>query len=332
MNRQLKLLTLLALALSFSAFATTKPLSSDLGSRIGTGDQYVQYLAKGSAIADSGSIWVAIVDLQRNIINVTTRDQSLRDSSYHEFIPGNTFKVSLSGELSWSEEEGSFTYSYELHSDTSSLTLIDFLRLEKRLDCKQMLGPPGWAAADFAKDYEWSQVRENTELRPGKDLSGFGLKTACPPRIGSFEIWGKSIEIRSSGWDEVSWSIAGGAEFDNHGIIGATIVPGPCPEMIEPVDLVDSMIGVLWTLVENGYMSADTKYSVHAIFNNLKGAMLHRSEHKFQNLEQHVNDALNALEQYHEVMQPEAWGYITENLKYMLKHPDIIVFKRAMWD
>jgi len=200
------------------------------------------------------------------------------------------------------------------------------------MDCRQMLGPPGWVAHDFGESYDWSNFRENDMLKPGGTIAGFGFKTGCPPRLGKFEIWGAEIEMSGAGWDEDSWSIPATIAGENRDVSGITIVPGPCPEMIEPVDLTDLLMYSLWKLVDNGYMDRETEYAVHMILNNLKGAMLHRSEHKFQNLEQHVNDALNALEEYHEVMQPEAWGYITENLKYMLKHPNIVVFKRAMWD
>ena len=332
MNRIILLVSVITISCYSLSNSTSKLFTGNLQEIIGKSDQWIHYYAKGDSISESGTGWVAIVDIQKTTINVTMRDESLRDSSYHEFIPGNSFTIWISGDLKWDEQEQLYTYSYELQSDSSSVSSVDLFRLEKFLNCREMLGPPGWAAIDFYENYyDWSNVRENEILEPGGKKTGFGLKTSCPPHLGEFEVWGRSKEIKSYGWDETTWSIAGGADFDTHGIVGVVVLPGSCPEVIEPVDWVDKIMYSLWKLVANGYMNQATEKAVHIILNDLKGAMLHKSEHSIELLEEHVNMALDELAEYEEDMEPEAWGYIVENLNYMLRHTDIIVFKRSMW-
>ena len=331
MVRCITLIAVLMLLCSANAYSTGKALAGNLEVRIGTGNEWWYYYDKGSNIPDSGSYLVAIVNLQKQTINIAARDIALRDSLYRKFIPGNTFIVWLSGDLKWSEQEELYTYSYELHSDSSSTTSVDLLRLEKFLNCREMLGPPGWVASDFGEIYDWSNVRESQILKPGGEISGYGFKTSCPPRLGIFGIFGETIDLGGAGWDEVTWTDASGIANDNRSVSGITIIPGPCPEVIEPVDWVDKIMYSLWKLVANGYMNQATEKAVHIILNDLKGAMLHKSEHSIELLEEHVNMALDELAEYEEDMEPEAWGYIVENLNYMLRHTDIIVFKRSMW-
>jgi hypothetical protein len=324
MTTRSRLLMLMVLAAPFHAFATTKPLSGDLQSRIGTRDQWVEYVAKGSSIADTGYYLVAIVDLQKHTINVTARDKVMRDSLYYEFIVGNTFKAWLSFDLKWIEAEDLLQYSYQLESDTSSITKIVFFSVEWMLDCKEVLSPAGWTADG---QYHWMTHEDSYKLKPGSKRDGFGLKSECPPLLGLFEIRGETIEIKGGGWNEVTWTDASGIAGENRSVSGLTIVPGPCPESIEPVDWIQRISIGLYQLLEPGYIDQPTLSTVYAILNNLKATLMHEEEQTLELLEVHVNNALSELETYHNDMEPEAYGYITENLRHMLRNKDIIHFE-----
>jgi hypothetical protein len=50
-------------------------------------------------------------------------------------------------------------------------------------------------------------------------------------------------------------------------------------------------------------------------------------EPKLDNLIDYVNDTLAELEDFQDRIEPEAYGYIAENLKHMLRNTDIIQFE-----
>jgi hypothetical protein len=328
-EQKMKNYTIFAILFTFSisicANATSKAFSGNLQSRIGSEKPWIHYYEKNATMPDSGSLWIAIVDLQNHSIIVTTRDTVSRDTMYYHFIPGNTFKIRVSAEVNWNEEEKLHIYSYQLRSDTTSIAKIVFFTVEWMLDCREILSPHRWVGDGL---YRWMSHEDKYKLESGGQLSGFGLKSSCPPRLGKFEIRGETIELGGEGWDEVSWSIAASVAGDNRSVSSKTIVPGPCPEKIEPVDWTQKLAISLYELHSLGYIDNESRIGMYGILDTLKYALMHQSEQTLQKLETHVNSALENLEAYQDDIEPEAWGYITENLKYMLRHKDVIVFKR----
>jgi hypothetical protein len=324
MNKSIFLIIIVSLNCLMSANARNRGISGDLGKNIGIGDEILQYVEKGTTIPDSGSTYIAIVDLKNRTINVTTRDKETRDSVTHYFIAGNAFKVWISAEVNWHEEEEAFHYSYQLESDTSSLTDIWFLSVEWIFDCQEIFGPPGWLTSDI---YQWSNFRDSQKIRPGGKLSGFGLKSSCPPRLGKFSVRGDEIELASYGWNEGTWDIATEPPAQNWGIKGETIIPGPCPERIEPLGWIRKTRYALFKMQNLGYLDSKTSDEIGDLLIELNRSIMEHEEVTVELLESFVNDKLDELEPYRDRVEPEAWGFITENLKYMLRHIDLIYFK-----
>jgi hypothetical protein len=111
------------------------------------------------------------------------------------------------------------------------------------------------------------------------------------------------------------------------GVKVKTIVPGPAPESIELVEWTKRILVTLKYLISSGYMTNQIDESVNQILIQLNSVFRYEENHSLEKLEQEINQALGALEPYRNQMEPEAWAFITENLKYVLRNLDIVRFK-----
>jgi len=290
-------------------------------------DQSVEYFVKGDSIPVTGTPFVAIVDTASESILVTTRDESRRDSVHYEFIPGDRVNFWISASLSWDDEKKSLVYTYELHSNTSSLVPIWSINLEWKNEALEMIRPKGWYSSSLGKNYSWSPFYGTDDIKPGHSLEGFGFRSSCPPLLGSASIWGREISLSESGIDEFTGDIFYGVSGNHMIAEDRTIIPGLCPESIVPDAWVDRIAVDLGDLRNNGYIGNQQMDEIRGILIHLRDMLRRPEEQKLSRLEEVVNETLNQLAQYEGQIEPEAYGYITENLKHMLRNLDIILFE-----
>jgi hypothetical protein len=327
MNVKLLCSCLLIVFAFADAIGTGKPISG----HIPQGNQivdFVQYIYKGSPYFDlqEASI-IAEIDTTDHSITLLAPLIAPPDSLYIRFVPSNLFTVTLSAEVTWSQETESYLYEYAVKSDASSVTPIGYFQIEWWNDYKEVFVPEGWTAGniDTRRVNYWSNILHN-EILSGDSLSGIGYESYGPPRLTAFEIWGTMKTIDQQGDDEYFGSIYSGISTKYRGVKGFTIAAWVSPESIEPVDWFDKICDVV-ILVTEGYLSRETEEAIYPILYGLSEKFQLTENQKLSKLEEEVNAALDALEPYREQMQPEAQAFIFENLRYILRHQDIVKFK-----
>jgi hypothetical protein len=327
MTTKSRLLMLMVLAAPFHAFATTKPLSGDLQSRIGTRDQWVEYFMKGDSIPETGTSYIAIIDTSNQSIMVTTRDVSSRDSLFYHFIPTDRVIFDLSACIEWEEGSGSLLYSYALHCDSTSSIPIDNMDTELENDIKEISAPKGWTGIQVRKDYSWSRLYGTPLIKPGESLSGFDLRSISPPVLGDIFVMGEEKILGQAGEDFLLFDVASAVGSNHYRVKVETIVPGISPEAIDPVEWTSRIYDSLRDLRNAAFMSNQDMQDLQNLIGTLFAKIVRIKEPKLDNLIDYVNDTLAELEDFQDRIEPEAYGYIAENLKHMLRNTDIIQFE-----
>ena len=85
----------------------------------------------------------------------------------------------------------------------------------------------------------------------------------------------------------------------------------------------------IYDFIDYGYLDDNEVYTIYPILSNLAAALRDSANQNLDSLEVRVNETLTQLEP---VVAPpvddEARGYIMENLRYILRNPDKVRFKR----
>jgi len=285
---------------------------------------------EGDTLPSEFCPYLAFLYPEHQMIKATYRDSTLWDSLYLTFIPGDRFTAYLLGQARWSEERQALEYDYTLISESTSLVPIARLELEKKVDCIEIYGPRSYVATDKLGDsYEWSNFRKEDLILPGSRLSAMGIRCTCPPVLGWVKVYGVAKELKNTILDDWAFTEAQGAESYYRYAEGKTIVPGPCPERIEPVDWVMRVALGIYDFIDYGYLEDSEVYTIYPILSNLAAALRDSVNQNLDSLEVRVNETLTELEP---VVTPpldhEARGYIMENLRYILRNPDKVKFKR----
>jgi hypothetical protein len=298
----------------------------------------VQYVLKGKPLMelDRAPI-VAIFDAADNSITVSYPYFGDPDSLFVRFVPGNLISIRLSAGVEWIDNFASYDYTYTLYSETSSKRPIWEFEIEWFNDYKGVFSPHGWLVESLNRPsgrmYAWNAFQENDYLQPGDSLSGMGFSSTAPPVIAPFRVWGyREIMVRrflenDRAAAEALGSAYSEVEHQTASIEGYTIAPGVKPEMIEPVEWFSRIDAPTARLVTGGYLTRDMDEQIHEVFLPLISMFRKSQSHTLDKLNQEINAALAALAPYQDQMEPEAWAFITENLKYVVRHLDIVTFK-----
>jgi len=327
MDALILLVYMVALVFSADSFARGKPISG----RIPQGNQivdFVQYINKGSPYFDlEQAPVIAEIDKSDHSLTIFAPLIAPRDSLFIRFVPSNLFTATLSADVSWNEATGTYRYNYSISSESGSITPIGYFQIEWWNDYKEVLVPEGWTAGniDTRRVNYWSNILHH-EIVGGDSLSGIGYESYGPPRLTAFEIWGTMKTIDQQGDDEYFGSIYSGISTKYRGVKGRTVAAWVAPELIEPVDWFDKICDVI-ILVNEGYLSRETEEAIYPILYGLSEKFQLTENQKLSKLEEEVNAALVTLEPYREQMEPEAQAFIFENLRYILRHQDIVKFK-----
>jgi hypothetical protein len=321
-------------AFGVSKMINGKPIPIDT---IVTMTSSVQFIKPGDPYFDLDSApIVALVNDTNHTITVCAPTMGNKDSLFFQFIPGNQIAVRISSIIHWEENKGLYSYEYLLCSDTSSVVPIWYFSIDNSGLYEEASSPEGWMLKAFPKQnkVKWADVRGPNQLLPGDSLTGFGLGSSTPPMIAHFEIWGQNKELRSefSGYDSATVFILADIYSDIStkymGLDGSLLAPDSEIENIEPVDWIYNRLGQkINVLTQMGYLDQSIETTVLSILENLSEVFKSKENQSATMLSERINTALAALEPYRNQMEPEAWAFITENLKYVLRHLDIVQFK-----
>jgi hypothetical protein len=323
----------LIMIISSGALATSN-LISGKKMRIGTVEDGVQYVKKGTQYLDLVK-WPVVVALNDSdgSIEVFAPNLAPIDSAYFRFIPGNLISVRLSVEVTWDENLSLFHYSYTLISDASSLRPIELFETEWINYYWETESPDKWNLLSIPQQGRngWATIGDHNMIMPGNSKSGFGFLSAAPPVMATFKVRGKTENLVyrfSEKYEEILGNVEGKVKSMYRSVEGLTIVPGICPERIEPVQWISHAIYFkLDLLMKNGYIDQKNIDNIRMVVANLVNPFKSKENHSTEKLEQEINTTLAALAPYQDQMEPEAWAFITENLKYVLRHLDIVQFK-----
>ena len=158
-------------------------------------------------------------------------------------------------------------------------------------------------------------------------MPGIGYQSYGPPVLTEFKLWGNSEILGQYGEDEMFGSIYSGISDKFRGVEGITIAAWVSPESIEPVDWFRRVSTSIPILKNSGYLDNRVQSEIYPSVYSLYETFRLKENQTIEILEQHINTALAALAPYQSQMQPEAWAFITENMKYVLRHLDIVTFK-----
>ena len=293
----------------------------------------VQYIAKDSAYLNlEEAPIVAEMDTRDHSITLYAPLIAPPDSLYISFVPGNLFTAQLQAIVEWDNQSGTYRYFYDIISDSSSVTPIWHFEIEWWDDYKQTYAPEGWSARSLHPTLHerrvnyWSSFSRN-QIQKGDKLPGIGYQSYGPPVLTEFKLWGNSEILGQYGEDEMFGSIYSGISDKFRGVEGITIAAWVSPESIEPVDWFRRVSTSIPILKNSGYLDNRVQSEIYPSVYSLYETFRLKENQTIEILEQHINTALAALAPYQSQMQPEAWAFITENMKYVLRHLDIVTFK-----
>jgi len=328
----MKSLIALICVISFSFYTDSLSKGKSLSGEIPKGNRIVdgvQYIAKGSPYLDlyQASI-VAELDPSDHSITLYAPLIAPPESLYIRFIPSSLFSASLSAGASWDAQTQAYSYQYSITSDSGSVTPIGHLEIEWWNDYKRVFVPRGWIGGRVLSrrvNY-WSDILY-ARICAGDSLSGIGYESYGPPVLTKFELWGELKVLDAKGSDEMFGSIYSGISEKFRGVKGITIAAWVSPESIEPVDWFMRVCTGVPILKNSGYLDRQIQSAIYPSLYALQEEFQLKESQSLDKLGQEINTALAALEPYHNQMEPEAWAFITENLKYVLRHLDIVTFK-----
>ena len=328
MNSRIVIFCLTIIMFSSTVFATGKSISGEFpkGNQIIDG---VQYINKGTQPfdLDQASV-IAEIDPSDHSVTLTIPSIAPPESLYIRFIPSNLFSATLSTEVTWNAPSETYKYKYTIISDQGSITPIRYFDIEWWNDYKRLYKPEGWSAKSIhsRRVNIWSTYADET-IHGGDSLSGLGYESYGPPHLTEFEIWGDMKTLHQRGDNEWFGSIYSGIATKYRGVKGITIAAWVSPESIEPVNWFGNICFKMPILVSAGFIQKDIEKSIYPILYDLWETFQTKENHSIDKLEQKINDVLSALEPYYNQMETEAQAYIFENLKYVLRHTDIVTFK-----
>jgi hypothetical protein len=289
----------------------------------------IQYIRKGEPYLDlSKAPIVATFDEADNSITLTSPRAGAPDSLYYRFIPGDLISVRLSADVAWDVDTHVYRYDYAVKSLPASKTPIEELAIDEQFEFLGMGSPKGWIGF-FNRDlkrYLWTHYAELDSIVSGDSISGFSFISSGPPTLGRFFVASKIRLIDFKAEDDI-FADAYFKIVDSHkGVEGTTLVPSPRPEKIEATEWVMEILSNFGDLRRNGYIPEEDYSDLREIMRDLNRQLRSLESPTSEVWSPLVDSTLIDLTQYQSLIQPEAYSYITENIKYMQRNKDIVWF------
>ncbi len=320
---------LLSVIFTFFLFSTTSSISKIYsGKEIKTNTiiDNQQIIEKGKPLLDIEKAPIVIFyDKTDQSLKFTLSGSDHPDSLLYHVIPGDRVSVRIAASITWDENERLYQYIYEVQSLEESKIPINMISTKLGFEPNRILSAEGWGIYQSGGHNSWSQFK-NPILLPGNSVSGFGFQSSGPPKLGIFFIRGESAIYKESldGWEpleKISTFL-----IDLQRVECLTLIPAPRPEKIRADNWISSIEKSISKLKSNGYIPKDFIKNIRDILSNLHDQMYKAENPPFSVWNGYIESALADLVPYETKIEPEAWSYITENLKYMQRNKDIVWF------
>jgi hypothetical protein len=282
--------------------------------------------------------YAAIVDQNDYSLKFIYPAKYKADSVYCRFQTGDQIEIRLAVAVSWDQSANLYEYRYTLSSTSHSLRPIWQIEMEWLNDYQQIYSPEGWifetTVLPDKKVSSWSTRNLQSEVQPGGSISGFGFTSIAPPIIVPFKIWGRTLDLGCKGLellsdDSLDFVQTHEKVIETHGHLDVfTVIPGIVPESIEPVEWYSRITSGLYKLKNSGYMSPEVENKIYRLLTSFGAIFGHEENHNMQKMEQEVSKVLEAMLPYREQIEPEAWFFIEENLRFPLCHSELVHFMR----
>jgi len=321
MRTQIVPMSLLLLVISANSFAVSRVYSGKAISTHVVRDR-CQFIKTGAPlVADlSEAPIVVYINEDDNSVEFTIHGSTHPDSVLYRFVPGDLFSARLITHLTWDENNGYYSYDYQVISMQESKIPIKRFTVRLAFEPLESNTPEGWGLYKTLGFHTWYGA-----IMPGDSASGLGFISSSPPTILDGELTG---ETRAIGGGTDSEGIQALSDFiEKHDRVPCLVIaPAARPEKMEAPLWVNQLRMNLGKLVSSGYLSHDISRQIDAILSDLFYALRESANTAFDRWNPLVNAALDSLSAYRTVIEPEAYSYITENLKYMQRHNDIVWF------
>jgi hypothetical protein len=313
------LMTLFLNANASSKVYTGKPIP------VGSTVNRWQFVEKGKSPATDlqDAPIVVYVDNEDYSLKFTWLGSIHEDSILYHVIPGDLISVRISANIVWDKSLQCFIYEYELESMDNSKIPIESFNIRLGFEPRQSFTTEGLRLYEHTGFHSWSNLG-SPMMMPGNSVCGFGFQSSGHPQLGVLTVHGETEIIK--GGSEGSSEIA--KFLRDHGSIDClTIIPGPNPERIEAAGWVSSIVQGVDKMVGHGYIPKDEFKNVREIAANLHDQLYNSKNPPFSEWSGYIESAMNELAPYKDLIEPEAWSYIVENLKYMQRNKDIVWFR-----
>jgi hypothetical protein len=323
-SRRISLSLLLIAAFCVNANAISK-IYSGIDFPTNRIDHGIQLIEKGKPLLDLGKApIVAYFDKQDHSLKFTLFGSENPDSVLYDLIPGDQMAVRIATDVSWHEDLQMFSYQYQVSILADSKVPAEMITFRLGFEPDSTLPPTGWDSYQRDGNITFSRFI-NPKAGSGSVISGFGFRSAGPPKVSIVNIGSTGILLKGApeGYEDYSLSAVLG---EHMGLDCVMLNPAPRPEKIEAPMWIGSVLGSMGILLGNGYLSEEDFYYIVDILTNLQATLRNEGIPSFEVWNAQVNSSLAALTPYKPTIEPEAYSYITENLKYMQRHKDIVWF------
>jgi hypothetical protein len=80
-------------------------------------------------------------------------------------------------------------------------------------------------------------------------------------------------------------------------------------------------------MIIHGYIGKEHSTEIREVLSNLQNQLYKAKNPPFSEWNGYIVSTMNELAPYKDLIEPEAWSYIVENLKYMQRNKDIVWFR-----
>ena len=287
----------------------------------------MQFIEKGKPLMDlTEASTVVYFDEEDHSLKFTILGIEHPDSVFCHVIPGDQISVQISCSLLWDDQLQQYHYRYNVHLLEESIVSIEMLSLRLGFEPIQLISNPDWDPLYRTGAVSWSRFIE-PKIEPGNSITDIGFDSKGPPKVADLYVLGEMKILKGAPEYFESYALSS-ALTDHSGLYCVTLIPSPIPERIEAANWISSVVQGIDKIVGNGYIPKQEYYNVRGVATNLHNLIYNAKNPPFTEWNAYIESALSDLEPFESLIEPEAYSYITENLKYMQRHKDIVWFRK----
>lgn len=320
---------LLSVVLLFCLISTTYPVSKIYNGKPIPTNQIIdgmQIIEKEKPFMDLDQApLVTFFDKADQSLKFTIGGSDHPDSVLYHVIPGDRISVQIAASVTWDKNEQLYHYIYEVRSLEESAVPIEMLSIHLGFEPTQILNADGWISRERVTYNTWSNFN-SPKIMPGDSVSGFGYRSFNPPKLGIFNIRGERKILFEKGEFEEPLPYITNYLGSLQRVECLTLIPAPKPEKIHADSWISNINYGVNKMISDGYIPKNVAKNMRLIVSSLQDQIYQAENPPFSEWNGYIESTLADLAPYQSQIEPEAWSYITENLKYMQRNKDIVWF------